>query len=184
MFRLAGKVRVSPIFAGSLRVRSSLITASPSQRQQQHTSAKLAKACYVVRTFSSNSTGTWNWNNFAASDKKDNIEGGSKDSQESQVLKKTAELYMSLMPLNKKVGTFLAERKRFLFDEYKPKHRDSRHVSLITRCTFYHLNFNVPLLLSETALMLEFLMPILGYNNSYVVHWNSSSKLQMVSKVP
>lgn len=54
-----------------------------------------------VRKLSS-STGTWKWNNFAAGNK-DNIDDDENRSQESQVLKKCAELYMSLMPLNEKV---------------------------------------------------------------------------------
>lgn len=54
---------------------------------------------------SSGSTGTWNWNNFAESNDKKSKDEGSK-SQESQVLKKCAELYMSLMPLNEKVRKY------------------------------------------------------------------------------
>ena len=55
-----------------------------------------------MRRFSS--SGTWNWNNFAASNDDKSKNDDENKSQESQVLKKCGELYMSLMPLNEKVG--------------------------------------------------------------------------------
>ena len=119
MFRIGGGIRVNSRFAASLSDRSFVLATSSSlplplplkqqqQRHQQQSCQRIGKTSYYVRrTFSSSSSsGTWNWSNFAAAatDKKENNEGASNDSQESQVLKKTAELYMSLMPLNKKVG--------------------------------------------------------------------------------
>ena len=107
MFRFAGSARVGQRFAVTIRVPSLFLASSPSQLHQT-SSRKLAQAYCggSSRSFSSDSTSTWNWNNFAATDKTENSEGGSNDSQESQVLKKTGQLYMSLMPLNEKVLLF------------------------------------------------------------------------------
>ena len=107
MFRLAGSARAGQRFATTIHVPSLFFSSSPSQVHQK-SSRKLVQAYSggSSRSFSSNSTTTWNWNNFAAADKTENSEGCNNDSRESQVLKKTAELYMSLMPLNEKVGFF------------------------------------------------------------------------------
>jgi hypothetical protein len=56
----------------------------------------------------SSTSGTWNWNNFGAS-KNDESKSEDHQSQESLVLKKCAELYLSLMPLNDKVRPIRAE---------------------------------------------------------------------------
>ena len=175
MFRIGGGIRVNSRFAASLSDRSFVLATSSSLplplplKQQQQSCQRIGKTSYYVRrTFSSSSSsGTWNWSNFAAAatDKKENSEGASNDSQESQVLKKTAELYMSLMPLNKKVGKLSLWENSYILTRF----------NTLSHC-----------LLSKNSISNAtlFTVPFLDKHTSFVVHWNSSSKLQMVSKVP
>ena len=84
-------------------------SALSSRRAPLVISLKISRQC--LRTLSSSSSSTWNWNNLASGggDSKDSGDGNSnnspaKGSKESQVLKKCSDLYLSLMPLNDQVS--------------------------------------------------------------------------------
>jgi len=92
MIRLVGSVRSCQASVAALRC--SVL------RQHPH----LASSSLAIRNLSSKSSSTWNWNTLSAAEtNNEKLEEKIETSQESQVMKKTAELYMSLMPLNQKV---------------------------------------------------------------------------------
>lgn len=98
MLRLVQPARIGRVFTASPRLTA---IGKVTPRQKKTTILRLVNA---RKPFSS-SAGTWNWNNLAASgseSNKDDNDSGNK-SQESQVLEKSADLYMSLMPLNEKL---------------------------------------------------------------------------------
>lgn len=88
--------------------------ASPRQSQTNGQLATSSKSIICrVRSFSSNSTDTWNWNNLSASSEEKGADSSSATSSEaSQVLKKCSELYMTLMPLNEKLRGPLEQQKQ------------------------------------------------------------------------
>ena len=95
------------------KTRTAYLLLSEGSYTRSRATTTTTTSTGLGRTVSfSTSSGTWNWNNFASSvssssssnnKNNNNNNNEKKESKEAHILRKCADLYMSLMPLNQKV---------------------------------------------------------------------------------